>query len=453
MIDSVVKYIKSLRFTLLIISLLGVMFLLGLWIPQERIVSPEMLAKWQLSSPQVVATLQWLGFLNIYTSPTMLGLWAFFFLNLSLVMWQRLPLLKKRIAISESRIADPATASGYSFRASFPLPADLDAATLVARLRRNRYAVLGDGAGFFAVKNRLSPIAFALFHLSFFLVLVGGLTSVYTKFVGVLEVAEGETFQGEVERYVPTPSLAKVGSPPRVAFTVQSVVPQSVNGTATGLKVKLQDARGEQLADVNRPYHDDHTTFVVDNVGPAPLFVVTDPQGKELDGAFMKLHVMGGAADVFSLAGYHFRAHFYPDYALGKNGKPETRSREFKNPRFVIAVEHQGKPVTTGTLAAGDSLAFDNYKLVLRQMPLWVRFSVIKEQGLSIIYAGFAVASIAVIWRFLFYRRELMGVVREEEGERRLVVAGRSEFYKTLAEDEFRELIEKIIDTGGRKEQ
>jgi hypothetical protein len=69
---------------------------------------------------------------------------------------------------------------------------------------------------------------------------------------------------------------------------------------------------------------------------------------------------------------------------------------------------------------------------------------VIKEYGLSIIYAGFAVASIAIIWRFLFYRRELVGALREKEGERTLVVACRSEFYKSLAEDEFKELFDKI---------
>jgi hypothetical protein len=159
----------------------------------------------------------------------------------------------------------------------------------------------------------------------------------------------------------------------------------------------------------------------------------------------MKLHVMGGKQDVFSLAGYHFRVNFFPDYYL-KDGVPATRSlRDFKNPMFQITVEHKGRPVTSGLVPPQGTLAFGNYQLVLQQMPLWVRFSVIKEYGLSIIYAGFAVASIAVIWRFLFYRRELVGALREEAGQRRLVIAGRSEFYKTLAEDEFNELFDKIL--------
>jgi len=445
MSNKVVNYFKSLRFTLLIISLLGAMFILGLWIPQESMVSQAMYSQWQQNSPKVVATLKALGFLKIYTSPIMLALWGFFFLNLSLVMWQRLPLIKKRIALSETSIVDPATAPGYSFRTYYHLTEQHDGAALINSLRKHRYTVLGDGGGFYAVKNRLSPIAFGLFHISFFFILLGGLTSVYTRFGGVLEIAEGESFQGELAQYVPTPGLAKIGTPPRVAFTVKSIEPQSQNGTPTGLKVRLVDGRGiDQLADVNRPYKDDNTTFVVDSIGVAPLFVVKDPSGKEIDGAYMKLHVMGGKEDVFSLAGFYFRVHFYPDYYL-ENGKAATRSQGFNNPVFTIAVERQGKPVASGVVSRSGALSFLGYNLVLQQMPLWVRFSVIKEYGLSVIYAGFALASLAVIWRFLFYRREIVGSIRECDGEQRLVVAGRSEFYKSLAEDEFTALFEKIL--------
>src|SRR6185369_17656216 len=220
----------------------------------ESMVSQAMYAQWQQGSPKLVATLKALGFLSIYTSPIMLILWGLFFLNLSLVMWQRLPLLKKRISLSETRITDPAFASGYPFSSSYMLPAQLDGEAVIGYLRKHRYKVLGDESGFYAVKNRLSPIAFGLFHLSFFLILLGGLTSVYTKFVGVIELAEGESFQGNIAQYVPTPSLAKLGAPPKVSFTVKSIEPLTVNGTPTGLKVRLLDARGQALlADVNRP--------------------------------------------------------------------------------------------------------------------------------------------------------------------------------------------------------
>ena len=267
----------------------------------------------------------------------------------------------------------------------------------------------------------------------------------------MLDLAAGETFQGEVTRYKASPQLPKIGTPPKVAFTVKNINPMLTNGMPTGLKVLMADGRGgEYEADVNRPYKEDNSSFIVNTVGPSPLFVVQDKSGKEIDGAYMKLDVMGGKEDVFSLAGYHFRAVFYPDYYI-KDGKPASHSPEFKNPVFIITVEQQGKLITKGPVTKNDALAFADYQITLRELPYWVRFSVYKERGVSIIYAGFAIASLAVIWRFLFYRREVIGVVRKEDGVTMLIVAGRSEFYKSLTEDEFMALFEKILNMGRRK--
>ena len=70
---------------------------------------------------------------------------------------------------------------------------------------------------------------------------------------------------------------------------------------------------------------------------------------------------------------------------------------------------------------------------------------VTESVSLSILYAGFAIATISAIWRLLFYRREIIGAVREKDGVRCLVVAGRSEYYKNLAEDEFVKLFGEIV--------
>jgi hypothetical protein len=40
--------------------------------------------------------------------------------------------------------------------------------------------------------------------------------------------------------------------------------------------------------------------------------------------------------------------------------------------------------------------------------------------------------------------------VREEDGGSLLVVAGRSELYKTLAKDEFTSLFDKLLEKNGR---
>jgi len=449
MLNKLVKYLASLRFTILLICLLGVEFALGLMIPQKALLK-DIYFEWQKHSPTLVALLDALQLTDIYTSWFTLTLWGLFFLNLALVMWQRIPLVKKRIEMPESRIVDPKTATGYIFRGSYSLPAEMDGTTVIAQLTKRGYSVLGGEQGFFGVKNRYSPLAFAFFHLSFFLILLGGTISIYTTFIGFVDLAQGESFQGELERYnqSPRPALPKIGGIPKASFTITSITPKVVRNTPTGISVKLLDAHGAvHDVGINTPYKTDHTFFVFKHLGMSPLFILKGSSGKEIDGAYSKLDVLQGRQDRFSLSGFVFTTLFYPDYALDK-GVPTTRSQEFNNPVFFITVERDGKKIAEGTIAKNGHMDFAGYRLEMPELPFWVRFYVIKERGVSILYTGLAIACLSVIWRLLFYRREIVGAVREEDGELKLIVAARSEFYKNLAEDEFTKLFGDILKVG-----
>ncbi len=450
MSNKLIKYLSSLRFTILLICLLGLMFIIGLWVPQVRLVK-DIYLEWYRNSPRLVELLDAFGLTTIYTSPITITLWVLFFINLGLVLWQRMPLVKQRIAISEAKIADPENAAGYPYRNSFTLPADFDGETVVAKLRKRRYTLLGNASGFYAAKNRLAPIAFVLFHVSFYLVLLGGLISVYTEFIAYLDLAQGETFHGELSRYnsSPSPKLPAFGSPPSASFTVASVVPRVVNYTPTSISVKLLDGQGQtHEVGINTPYSTGPTSFVFKHLGMAPHFVLKDFAGTVIENTLVKLDVLKMRPDTFALAGYTFTATFYPDYVL-ENGKRATRSMEFNNPVFFIAVERDGKKVAEGLVPKNGTLEFDGKRLEMQELRYWVRFYVITQRGLSILYLGFAVACIAVVWRMIFYKREIVGAVRESEGERLLVVAGRSEYYKDLAEDEFNKLFCKITGKSG----
>ncbi len=449
MFKKLTKYLSSLRFTIVLIGMLGLIFAIGLWVPQQQLLK-TMYLEWQRNSPELVAFLDAFGLTTIYTSPITITLWLLFFLNLSLVLWQRWPLVKSRIAISESKIADPETAGGYTFRKSYLLPSEVDGEGIIAALRTSSYTVLGDAAGFYGVRNRLAPIAFMLFHLSFYLVLLGGLISVYTEFVGYIDLAQGESFQGELARYNAKPriKMPAIGSAPGVSFTIRSIEPQVVRNTVTGISVKLADADGKiHEVGINTPYNTDYSSFVFKHLGVAPLFVLKDASGNEIQGAYFKLDVVKGRQDTFKLGDFIFTADFFTDYEF-KDGAHTSKSMEFANPVFVVSVERDGKRFTEGVLAKNGSMEFAGYRLEMPEMPYWVRFYVIKQRGLSVLYAGFLLASIGIIWRLIFFKREIIGALREKDGERTLQIAGRSEYYKSLAEDEFDKLLAGIVGEG-----
>ena len=446
MIKKIIKYLSSLRFTIWLICLLGVMFAVGLWVPQKRLLKYIYL-EWQKNSPNLVAFLDAFGLTSIYTSPITVTLWVLFFLNLSLVLWQRIPVIRGRITLNETKISDPETAGGFPFRASYPLPDGCGRDSIIPLLNKRGFAIVGNLQGFYGVRNRLSPIAFALFHLSFFLILLGGILTVYTEFRGYAELAEGETFTGALKQYKesPSPKLPEIGSLPEVTFTVKSIVPKVVGNTPTGINIVLVDSRGKSHeVGINRPYNANYSSIMFKHLGVAPLFILKDPTGAEIDGAYSKLDVLKGGEDRFSLGGFLFVASFYSDYAV-ENGKPFSRSMEFNNQVFVVTVLREGRKIAEGIIPKNGFMEFDGYRLEMRDMPFWVRFYISKQRGLSAVYAGFILATIGVIWRLIFYRREIVGAVREKDGVPYLVVAGRSEYYKNLAEDEFIRIFGEIM--------
>lgn len=445
MIRRTITALRSLRFTLVLILSLSLIFLLGLWIPQKGLLTRDLYLAWKEGSPRLVSFLEALRFTDIYTSPVTLALWVLFFLNLVLVMWSRVAVVRAKIGFSGSKLEDPGSRSRYAIRTSISLTTGDVISSLRGAIERKGYRWYGTPQRFYAVKNRLSPLATLLFHLSFLLILLGGVISMYTRFSATVDLAEGEVFTGEMQQYNSGSRFPRIGSPPAGTFLVESITPIVEEDTPTGLIVKILDAEGKRhTAEINRPYRKDHTSFVIQDLGVAPLIILQDAKGRELDGAFMKLSVLRGKQDVFVLEGMEFTTEFFPDYVV-REGREESRSEEVRNPAFRFHIQKGKKFIARATARPGQTVAFGAYRLVCPEMRYWVRLYVVKERGLGILYAGFGIATAALVWRLLFYRREVIGAVGTENGKPVLQLAGRAEFYTSLFSDEFQVLKNSIL--------
>lgn len=445
MISALFRFIVSLRGTAWLILALALVFLLGLWIPQKGIMEYDQYLRWKETSPTLFQFVDTLRLNEIYTSPVTFALWVLFFINLTLVTWRRLPVIRTQVALPILPLKEPEQLTAFAYHRTVAL-GDVPPELLLERFTSAGYEVVGEPERFHGVKYRLSPALSLLFHISFFLMLLGGLISNYTRFQGVVDLGVGETFRGELERYSEQPQLPKMGRLPENEITVVSVTPQVQGFTPTGLQVRLKDGRGViHTADVNRPYKTNHAYYVVKDLGMAPLFVLKDADGRELDGAYTRLNVLRGKEDGFVLGANRFRTRFFPDYTE-VDGKPATASEEFRNPVFRVALERNGALLPEVSLPPHGVVEVNGLWLELREVRYWVRLIVIRERGLSVLYTGFALATLALIVRLLFYRREMAGSVRTENGVAFLTVAGRSDFYKVLAGDEFDALLAKLTE-------
>lgn len=452
MLNFLLKTLKSLKFTIFLVICLASIFLLGVIIPQKSLLGRDMYLQWKQRSPGLVSFLEAIRFTDIYLSPITVALWALFFLNLIFIMSNRIPSAWRRCfrEIIPEKI-DQIKSSKY-----YEVIEGVDIKEIKNTIEGNGYKFFYKDNSFLAVKNRFSPLATILFHLSFFLLLIGGVISFYTVFRAEVELAVGETFNGQYSSM----KKPKIGGIPLTTFIVEEIIPTYHKKTVpVNLDVVLQTKNGRKVIGINKPYKEGPLSFVIKNIDIAPLFIIKDREGNEIDGAYVKLKGLGGKEDHFVMAGYEFKALFYTDYYAGLKGKsgeaadmpqvlkqfpgmfPQAQQpKEVVYPAFNIAVIKDGRLLTLKTIKLGEYIEFDHYRLIFSDLTYWVKFYVVKEYGLGIVYTGFTLIIVALILRFLFFRRDIKGII--ENGS--LHIGGRGEFYPEIFEDEFKVLVEGI---------
>jgi hypothetical protein len=277
----------------------------------------------------------------------------------------------------------------------------------------------------------------------------------YTEFRAEAPVAEGETFTGQY-RWVRSP---KIGGIPTATFTVEEIKPLYYREVIpTGLKVVILSDKGKEVVGINKPLKRGALSFIIKDIDIAPLFIIRNNKGEEIDGAYVKLKGLSSTIDSFSMQGYNFMTFFYSDYANQRNDESKERtnlpqvlkqspmtggspqSREIIDPGFFIEIYEEGLLVNSGTVTPGEFIEFNNYRLEFAELGYWVMFYVAKEHGLGILYAGFVIMILALIIRFLFYRRDIRGIVKDGN----VHMSGRGEFFPVLFEDEFRGMIRRL---------
>jgi hypothetical protein len=375
----------------------------------------------------------------VYRSPLAAVLWSVFFLNLAVVMARRIPVVRARVRI-DGPIPDPAAGNGFSFRQRLE-GAPADVAAVAAFFRARGFAVHADGDRVRAVRNRHAPAATLLFHLSFFLVAAGALVSAATRFEGNVDLGAGEEFTGALAQYAPAPTLPRFGGAPRIRFLVEGIEQEVEGDVPVAIRVHLRDEHLlRQTIEVNRPYEVGSTSVVFRNLGIAPALVVTDAAGNERFAGFIRLNVLQDRADRFDLLGLRFTARFYPDHVRDAGGD-RSRSQDPGNPVLALTAEAPSGKSVSALLAQGERMELGPYTLTFADWRYWTRLYVRSERGLAVVWAGFALGALALVWRLLFFRREYVASVAAD-GEAWL--AGRAEYYRALFADEALALVHAL---------
>lgn len=452
----VYRALRSPRLTAWVIGLLIVLYTLGLVLPQKWMFGSRADYDLWLAKSFLYQMMDYAGFTSIYRSPLTMALLALFFVNLVIVVANRVPVILRRayIGATPDLMSGLVKDSANAVELSCPPQEALN--TVRDMLSSRGFSTIAQGAGegggsaILAIRNRYSPLGFLFFHMSFLLCLLGGLMIFYTRFSGNITLTEGQTFGGEMSMFHRITSRPRVMEKlPALGLEVLGVKPVYENDIPSRLEATVSVLYGgravEEGMDVNHPVKRGPMTVLVNNIGVSPLFQVLGPSGQQMDAAYVSLNVLNDRLDSFRLSdeSYEFVVRFYPDYEMA-DGLEISRSMELKNPAFHLQVRREGIVLYDGTIRPGEEAEFRHYRIKVLDIRYWVEFIVVREYGRGPLILGFVLGALGLIMRLVFYQKKFRVLVEGSSGGSIIYLEARSEYFPLSFAEEATALRESL---------
>jgi len=98
----------------------------------------------------------------------------------------------------------------------------------------------------------------------------------------------------------------------------------------------------------------------------------------------------------------------------------------------ALVLRRQSQLLFSGSLARGQTASFSGGSITLEGVRYWAFFRLVRERGGALLTLGFLLAITGLVWRLLFFRREL-GLVWDD---RRVVLMGPKRVFLKQFSDE-----------------
>jgi cytochrome c biogenesis protein len=429
----------SLRASAIILAVLAALMLANVVVPQRE-VSAEAYAQLLARGGVTRYLVETVGLGHVSTSPVFqLTLWIFF-VNLAAVLIDRMGSTLRRL---RAEPPTPAQLAALVERSGLEVAPDHGwspaAAERVLQSLGYKVGRAGEQA-LWAVKFPAAVLGFPLFHLSFFVLAAAGVQLYQTRQVAEVVVTEGQRIEGSDLRLV---RRAPAGEPPPVDLVLERVDLRLERGFPLELAATLRSgAPGAptRTARVNDPAEWGDLTVLVERAGLAPVLRLADARGYTVDRVAAVMMAQDGPTTV-GLGDGRIQVVLEP-VPVGP-GFPERAA--LAGARLRTVVRDGGRVVFDGPLAPRVPVAVGGEVVQIEELRYWASLRLVNEQGGGLLVLGFCVLVAGIVWRMVWFRREV--AVVWEAGRVRL--AGRGEFYPAR----FREEIERIrrsLESPGR---
>lgn len=269
---------------------------------------------------------------------------------------------------------------------------------------------------FSLVRRRLSTLGTIIFHFSIIVVLAGFMVSKYTRFTGNTIVARGQIFRGTPKEYMPPLYGPRAKKAPQISFGMMKIEPEFYQDMLLFTSLKAQIGYPEFIdgkafpnsawIKINKPVFMGLTSVRLIGYGFAPLFIIKDYTGKEIDGGFVNLRSFPPGMEDFIIPQflpYKIFVRIFPD-ATVKDGKVINRTNNLVSPVVVARVVRGKLVLFDGPLQQGESAKFEGFELLFPEIRGWGEVQIIHDPGMPVILAGLVLLIIGLSIKFVRWR-------------------------------------------------
>lgn len=214
----------------------------------------------------------------------------------------------------------------------------------------------------------------------------------------------------EGQEYVP--QVGEIKNPlDQLRFAVEDITPKFWKGELlfTYLGALISHDRGKEIAMLSSGVRMDGARVTIEGISYTPKYVLRELGGGVVDVGYVNLaNFAPGSVDHFSIPGFPYKIYvsIYPDFEA-KDRKVGTKSMNLSNPRCLVRVVRGKVPVYSGVLGYNNEAYFDGFGLSFPEIRYNGTFHIVRDPGEWLIWIAFILLGVGLVWKVLFYRREV----------------------------------------------
>jgi hypothetical protein len=459
-VQTIKRFLLSPKTIISLISAVVISGIIGSAIPQLTERPPRFFEAWKANSPKIYYVIDLLQLNQVYTSVWFLILVALITLSLIFSLYYQLKTLIK----SRKPVKKDITQSSFKdyITLEFDKKLEMRAESFADKIKgifKNKgyrtYLANEENGYFIFAKNRFERWSSIIFHAGLLVVIIAALYGLAFQKRGFMQLIQSDTFQGKDKEWV-VKRLGIFAKNFDLGFQVNlnNFTPTYWgNDQIKNMESKLTiiNDKGETkelLLTLRNPIQINGTKIYQTTYYGYSLGFVLEREGLDpvitqflLDAPGKKEKPFVGKMD-FPTTDYILYIKFHPNMI-----EPSFYATL---PGVDLTVNEKDKLKFKGTVLFTQRAWLGKDSLTFAQIHYWTGLTFVKNYGMSIVYAGFALGTFGALLIFMLSYKEIHLEVIEDGEHIRLFMGGRAKRYKAIFSEEFREIAERIVKESGK---